>query len=404
VSGPRLELVSVCRHLPQPDNPGAGVFVLRRLAAMAAQADVHVIQPIPHAPLLRPLPSWARQPSHLVDDIRIQHAPMFYVPGILKSLDGLWLARSITSMVAEQRRRHQRLILDAHFGYPDGVGCVRVARRLRLPVFVTVRGMEIVAAGSPAIRRQMIRALNQATGCISVSRTLLDRLSALGLRREHTAVIPNAVDRSIFRPGDRQAARATLRIAPAARVIVSVGNLIAGKGHHHTLQAMAALRHSHANLLLIIIGGADYEPEYPQRLRRLVDELGLQDCVRMAGTMAPTDVARHLQAADVFALATAREGCCNAILEALAVGCPVVSTRAGDNADYVSAARNGTLVPVGDGAALTAAIAEVLARGWDSQQISAELAIGSWERTAGAVLDFMHRQCALRAPAGGDDR
>jgi glycosyltransferase involved in cell wall biosynthesis len=76
----------------------------------------------------------------------------------------------------------------------------------------------------------------------------------------------------------------------------------------------------------------------------------------------------------VFALATSREGCCNAILEALAAGRPVVTTPAGDNAHFVRDGVNGCIVPIDDAAATAAALERTLSRpDWDAEAISAVL-------------------------------
>ena len=390
------DIVSVCRHLPQPIDPNAGIFVLHRLCALGKLENLQIIQPVPYAPLLRPLPRWARSPSHTAGSMQITHAPMFYLPGVLKSLDSFWLANSIRALVSERRRPGRKLILDAHFGYPDGVACVRIAKELGIPVFVTVRGREIDVVRMPFHSRQLIDALNEATGCISVSRSLLDTLASYGMRRDHAVAIPNAVDRTLFAPGNRQAARAALGIPDDIKVIVSVGNLIALKRHHIVIRAFANLREFAGKALLFIIGGGAYEASYPQQIATLARDCGVQDSVRMVGKVSQFEVARYLQAANGFALGTEREGCCNAVLEALAVGCPVVTTPVGDNAYYVTPPSNGFLVPVDDVTAMTEALLQVLSRDWDPHQISTNLDVGDWTEAATRVQHFMRSRMQLQ--------
>jgi teichuronic acid biosynthesis glycosyltransferase TuaC len=111
-------------------------------------------------------------------------------------------------------------------------------------------------------------------------------------------------------------------------------------------------------------------------------------------------VVEWLRAADVFALATEREGCCNAVLEALATGVPVVTTPAGDNAQYVKPGQNGLLVPIGDSAALAAALAQALAsHAWNAAEISRSLhsAVGNWTDVATRVLQFFSQRLASPA-------
>lgn len=395
-----MRIASVCRVLPSPDQPAAGAFVLRRLAAMADRADLQVIQPVPYLPILRPLPSWAREASHTAGGMTIAHAPMMYLPGALKSLDGRWLERSVYSKLAALHQARSIDAIDAHFGYPDGVGCVRAAKRLDIPVFVTLRGMEVDALRTRGIRSQLVRALRDANGCIAVSHSLRDLAVDVGVDPQDILVAPNAVDRAVFRPGDQAAARQQLGLPPDAPLIVSVGHLIAGKGHSVLIRALAALRKTRPSARLAIIGGPAYEPDHPRVLAEIARETGLQEATLFVGAVKPDAVALWLQAADVFALATEREGCCNSVLEALAVGLPVVTTPAGDNPRFVQDGVNGQLVGIGDIDGTAAALDSVLGRVWDQVGISRALAVGDWSDVAGQVLRFIDVK-RTRIPAAG---
>jgi glycosyltransferase involved in cell wall biosynthesis len=143
---------------------------------------------------------------------------------------------------------------------------------------------------------------------------------------------------------------------------------------------------------LVIIGGAAYDRGYPAELERAVNASGLAGCVRMAGRVAQSTVNDWLQAADVFALATAREGCCNAVLEALAAGRPVVTTPVGDNAHFVRDGVNGMLAPVDDVAAFERALAESFTMQWDASAISRGLEVGDWDDVAQRVVEYFHER------------
>ncbi len=396
-----LRILSVCRTLPTPERPGAGIFVFNRLKAMSSRADLRILQPIAYFPGLAPVPRWAADKSHAVQGLDILHEPMFYIPSLLKLLDGHWLSRAVIRKLRELQRCGPIDLLDAHFGYPDGVGCVMAARRLGIPVFVTIRGLEAVKIQQPALRRQIIDALNSATGCISVSHSLRDVMVAAGVRANNIAVIPNAIDSTLFRPGDKAAMRAKLGLSAHDRLIVSVGHLISGKRHNVLLRALARLGTNAKPVSLAIVGGADYEPQCPDALKALTKELNLTPRVRFLGGVPPERVAEWLQAADVFALATAREGCCNAVLESLSSGTPVVTTPVGDNAYYVSDGINGYLVPVDDVDAMAAGLTKALSRSWDANAISRGLAIGTWGDVADKVLNlFAERLMAAKSNQG----
>ncbi len=125
-------------------------------------------------------------------------------------------------------------------------------------------------------------------------------------------------------------------VRPAGRQIVSVGSLVEKKGHGFLIEALASAPGWH----LTIVG------EGPQRveLENLVNDLGLSSRVRFAGLLPETDVRVILAGADVFALACVeagngdRDGIPVALMEAMAVGLPVVTTDAGAIPELVEGA------------------------------------------------------------------
>ncbi|HEY6986401.1 MAG TPA: glycosyltransferase, partial [Rhodanobacteraceae bacterium] len=184
---------------------------------------------------------------------------------------------------------------------------------------------------------------------------------------------------------------------PTGRLIVSVGHLISRKRHHVLIEAFARVRARYRDATLAIIGAKAFEPDYPAQLAQIAQRMGVGDAVRFVGNVPPQVVADWLRVAAVFALGTAREGCCNAVLEALGAGVPVVTTPVGDNAHFVKNGANGFLVPVDDAPAMAEAIASVFGReGWDRERISAELAVGTWQQIARDVLDFFEETLARR--------
>lgn len=394
----RLNILSVCRSLPTPQDPSSGIFVLNRLAALSGIANVRIVQPVPWCPQVAPLPAWARTPTHEADGVEIVHAPMFYVPRVFKSLDGYWLERALAPVAKRSHARAPLDLIDAHFGYPEGVGSLRVARRLGVPVFITIRGFENEYLHKPIIGPMLADAMRSAAGCVSVSHSLRELAIEHGVDPAKVRVVHNAIERSIFHPGDAAAARARLGLPATGRLIVSVGHLISRKRHHVLIEAFARVRARYPDATLAIIGGKAFEPEYPGQLTKLAQDLGVADAIRFVGNVPPTAVADWLRAAAVFALGTAREGCCNAVLEALGAGVPTVTTPVGDNAHFVKSGANGFLVPVDDAAAMAEAIAAVFARdSWDRERISAELAVGTWQKIARDVLNFFEETLAQRA-------
>ncbi len=384
MSGQRLNIVSLCRLLPTPENPSQGIFVQKRLDAMAQFADVFAIQPVPYFPLLRPLGEWVREPSRQVARI-----PMFYLPGLLKSLDAAWLARAVVAQVQALHNRRRIDMLDAHWGYPEAVACESIAAQLSIPYTVTLRGHEVDYLGDERFRPRLLSAFDNAERCICVSGSLAQLLDQHGIAPGKIDVVRNAVDKEAFSPGSKCEARAALGLPPDTPIVLSVAQVIEGKRVLDLIAAYHAVAAEHPGARLIVVGALDSDPAYFKRVSQEIRARGLEGNVTFAGRVEPERLPDYYRAADVFCLMTEREGCCNAVLESLASGTPVVTTPAGDNTVFVADGLNGRIVPIGDWRAAAGAIVEILAGDPDPESVSATLAADSWTQVGKRVVCIM---------------
>lgn len=191
-----------------------------------------------------------------------------------------------------------------------------------------------------------------------VARDLRD---SCGVAPERLRLVPNGIDTEHFAPPRcaalRAAARARMGVDEATTLVLFAARNARLKGLPELLRATARLRATGARLRLVAIGG-DATAEYG----RLASRLGLGEVVRFEGTVA--DPLPYYAAADVFALPTWYDACSLVVLEALACGLPVVTTRWNGAADLLSHGRDGFVVGEPDDvAALAASIARASAPG-----------------------------------------
>ena len=134
----------------------------------------------------------------------------------------------------------------------------------QLPVTVTARGTDInLIPEYPTPRRMICEAAAQADGLITVCQALKDRLIELGAAPERITVLRNGVDLELFKPMDRDKARASLGLT--RRTLGCVGWLIERKGHHHVIRALSALPDTD---LLIVGEGPERQRWNDSRQRR----------------------------------------------------------------------------------------------------------------------------------------
>jgi glycosyltransferase involved in cell wall biosynthesis len=390
---------------PNPRQPAFGVFVRERVRRVARRCEVQVIAPLPWFPMngLIRGDRWSGIPAReTVPGLPPIHHPRFFcIPRHFKQLDGLLYAASLLPVLLRLRQRFPFDVIDAQFDYPDGVGGVVLAKLLRCPVAVTLRGSIVRLAGYPLHRPQLRWALRAADRVISVSRSLKDTAMAIGVPGERIRVISNGVDTERFFPVSRVAAREALGLPLDRRIILSIGGLNEGKGHHHVIEILPALRKRHPDLLYVIVGGGQPGNTYRPVLERMIHDRGLEPHVLLAGERTHDEIPRWMGAADLFCLATRSEGWANVLLEALACGRPVVSTRVGGNAEIVTGDHLGLLAPYGDGPALERTLLDALDRRWEAETLAAHARRHSWDATADQVLEELTRLAPGAATADG---
>ena len=173
-------------------------------------------------------------------------------------------------------------------------------------------------------QRERIR--KSVNGVISVSTENKRKCLSYGISEEkNTVVLPNCVNDKVFRPRDMSAFRKELGAGEDDFVICFTGGFVDRKGYNRLAQAVDSLNDSSIKVLFCGAPMPGYENEKPQCN-------GMLFC----GSVNHDDMPKYLCASDVFVLPTLKEGCCNAIVEALACGIPVISSNRPFNDDILN--------------------------------------------------------------------
>jgi glycosyltransferase involved in cell wall biosynthesis len=174
-------------------------------------------------------------------------------------------------------------------------------------------------------------------------------------RRAQFAVVPSGVPTQALRAAapPRAEARARLGLPPEAYVIAGVGRLVPVKGFDLLVTALAGVAARVPDTHVVLIGSGDEQ----DALQARAAALGVADRLHITGSV--TDVVGRLAGADVLAAPSRNEGMGRVLVEAMALGLPVVGTRVGGIGDVITENECGLLVPPDDAAALTEALVEL---------------------------------------------
>lgn len=218
--------------------------------------------------------------------------------------------------------------IDAVYGHfwHNANTMVNYSKKYSKPLFVACgeSGKAIQELITILNAQEIDRLANTVKGVISVSTENKNRVLQTGLSVEDKIeVIPNAVDKMVFSPKDRKSLREKYGIKDTDFVICFVGGFINRKGSKRLSDAITQL--NDPNIKSFFMGKAwsydDCTPDCPGIL--------LKDSI------PHEDLPDYLSASDVFVLPTLNEGCCNAIVEALSCGLPVISSNLPFNDDIL---------------------------------------------------------------------
>ncbi len=163
---------------------------------------------------------------------------------------------------------------------------------------------------------------------------------------ERVRLVYNGVDLERFRPpipAEREAARRKLGLAPDHLALGNAGRIAQAKGWDLMLRSLAPLIRDHPQLKLVVIG----DGEALSSLELITERLGIRQSCHFTGLVHR--VWEVLGALDIFVSASRWEGFGYALVEAMAVGLPVVASRVGSVPEYVVDGENGLLYQPGSG-------------------------------------------------------
>lgn len=192
----------------------------------------------------------------------------------------------------------------------------------------------------------------------------------------HVKKIPcicNGIDTEYYRPN---------KIEHEGIKIINVGRLQSQKNHSLLISVFAEIHSKYPNTTLEIVG----EGELRAQLEKDINKLNLSDCVTMQGIS--DDIRNKLNKADIYVMTSKFEGLPISVLEAMACGLPIVSTKAGGVIDIIEQGSNGFVVEQEDEVGLIEAISKLI--------VDSELRKSMEEKSREMALKFDINICAKK--------
>ena len=373
-----MRVLVMTKIFPNEAEPGSSPFNRLQFAALSRLCPIELLATIPWFPA-GPAARLSKVPAQeTIAGLNVRHPRFLYLPRIGHGIAGPLYAASLAPTVLRYRGRVDVLL--GSWAYPDGFAAVVLAGLLGVPAVVKVHGSDLNVLGELAGPRSRLQwALPRAARVVAVSRPLAEAAATLGVERDRIDIVRNGIDRNLFRPRDRMAARRALGLPAEAPIVLYVGHLKRTKGALDLIRAFSIGRDTLGGAELVMVGdGADLAA-----CRDLCAELGVR--ASLVGAQPHDRIPEWIAACDVLTLPSWNEGTPNVVLEALASGRRVVATNVGGIPDVVDKKELGTLVPPKDPAALADALVESLQTPYDPQAVSSALDVPDWDGSAQAL-------------------
>ena len=358
-----MRVLAITTGYPGDHNPTEAIFIRTQCEALnSAGVAVEVLSLRPWVPpgFARWQARWRcyqRTPRYYELNSIPVHRPRYFAP----PRSDLW-ASPHRAYVRQARKIFTRPpdVIHAHFAYPCGLAAIRLAQKWGAPAVITLHGTD--TNDFPYRTRRSANRFREAIGAadevVAVSQALAKRAADLSGRM--AKVIPIGLDLKRFgNLPDRTEARRRLGLPPDAAIILYVGRLLETKGVRELLTALARMQER--RVLGLFIGAGPLE-----------DEIAAASRCRCVGLQPNERIPLYMRAADLLVLPSHAEGMPTVLVEAGAVGLPVVSTAVGGIPELLDDGR-GHLVPPHSVEDLRKSVEQVLAHPHSAAESSARL-------------------------------
>lgn len=363
-----MRVLFVAENYPNNIQPASGGDIHSQARALLAQGvEVRVLAPIPWVPVkgsFRGWPAYSQvNAADEIDGVPIIH-PRYLTPPRPIRVDYWRIALPLqyAPILAKMRKTFPFDLIHGQNLFPEGYVALRLAKKFGVPSMVHSRGSDAVywPHNLRRYRRFAEKVIQSADQLLTICHAQRRVVEALAQPKAICEVVYNGVDPTRYdaNPELRNQLRQQLNLGPNNLLLAFVGELRTNKGIAELLEAFETIAAMHNHCQLLMIGGGSEAEQWYQA----ADNLKARSRLRFAGYVSPPEVANWLSAADIFVFPSHREGLPNAVLEAAAVGLPIVATNCGGIPEIIQDGINGLLVSPQDTKELICALERMISQ------------------------------------------
>jgi len=282
----------------------------------------------------------------------IYKMPLQFLP-LYSKLRRFWFNVWAYFTVKKHHLKNPYDIIHLHGDFVEAYFGGKLSKKLGIPAVLTIHA----GLNKKLLKQKNRKFFDNISKIICVSEEIGNDLKSIGVEKDKIRIITSGIRLDEFKNANKNMV-IDLRDKYSKPIIISVGVLRINKGFGYLINAFKEVLNRFNSAMLLIIGdGADRE--YLKSKAQGVSQ------IHFLGRQEHNKVVEYLQASDIFVLASVstandREGTPTSIMEAMAAGLPVVTTKVGGNQYLVKDDKNGILVEEKNSDALTQAITKLI--------------------------------------------
>lgn len=355
----KKNILIVSTSFPRWKGDFDGFFVLELARRLTKYFNVFVLAP--HCPKAKTREKWNNLsvcrfkyfwPSSLEG--------ICYGPGILPNMkDNRFLILILPFLFIFQFLAIFRLVrkekidlINAHWILPAGLTGLLVSKILKKPLILSTHGPDIYSLLMDSFLRpfskMIIKGVSHLTATSTITAGLMAKIAEIDLKK--ISVISMGVDSKLFKPS------LELKEHLEKPIILFVGVLTKHKGVDYLIKSMSEIVKVFSKASLLIVGQGIEE----SNLKKMTVDLHLEKNINFIGGIENSELPYYYNQADVFVLASLREGLPVVLMEAMSSGCPIVATNIAGNPDMIKNGQNGFLIRTKSPEAIANAVLKIL--------------------------------------------
>jgi teichuronic acid biosynthesis glycosyltransferase TuaC len=294
-----------------------------------------IMSGIKYVPVM--LRNYGRVEDYSYDNVEV-HYPRYFTfpPGFFNKFRGESCYRAIRKLI--KRKNIDFDLIHAHFTWPSGYVGVKLKKDFGKKIVLTTHGLHKNRLRKLMEDQFALETWRNADLIHVVTPKQADLLVDTGISEQTLEHIPNSIDLSEFHPISYAAKQ--LNIKKQGKIIITVGNLIELKGVEYLIRSLKMLKDLRNDFTCYIIGEGPLE----HKLNALIDELRMQDNIKLLGPIPHDSIPLWMNLADLLVLNSFSETFGVVNIEALACGTPVVSTVNGGSEHIITSEDYGLLI------------------------------------------------------------